>query len=351
MNQARRNSLRGLLCACGLVALGTAGIWAGGAAAQSADDEPTPLKLKLKRSIDASDVKGGVAIKAQVEPTKYRRASRKEIARPHSGAGQNSNSQGGNGGVAFYPGDLTYQGGPVVESAVSHNIYVNCDASCFGNPGVFLTRLGTSQFLHLADQFVGTGGGHRYTMGQGGTISYSVTPGTALGPDDILTLVHVAASYFGSGYGHIYHIYFAPGIDVCADPGLTVCYSPDNFATWYFCAFHSSVDFTDIGHALYTVEPFQNVDGCAVGQPSPNGSLVDSQASVLSHEFFELITDPDGDAWWNLYDLDLAGYEIGDECQNLTFVYPNVSISGHSYEVQPEYSNSAHGCTYRPSSD
>ena len=82
-------------------------------------------------------------------------------------------------------------------------------------------------------------------------------------------------------------------------------YSPDNPATFAFCAFHASVNFSDVGHVLFTVEPFQNVPGCAVGKPSPNGVLVDSTASVLSHQLIETITDPDGDAWWITNDLDL----------------------------------------------
>jgi len=30
----------------------------------------------------------------------------------------------------------------------------------------------------------------------------------------------------------------------------------------FFCGYHSSADFKDIGHVLYTVEPYQNVSGC-----------------------------------------------------------------------------------------
>ena len=45
---------------------------------------------------------------------------------------------------------------------------------------------------------------------------------------------------------------------------------------------------------IYSVEPYQNVRGCHVGAPSPNGLVIDSTMSVLSHEFSESITDPDG---------------------------------------------------------
>src|SRR5262244_2133765 len=45
-----------------------------------------------------------------------------------------------------YPDDLTYFGGPVVKSLASHNLFVNCTNSCWGNPNFFLTDLGKSNF-------------------------------------------------------------------------------------------------------------------------------------------------------------------------------------------------------------
>jgi hypothetical protein len=249
--------------------------------------------------------------------------------------------------VSFYPADVSYQGGVVLQATESHAVYVNCTSNCFGHPTKFLRNLEKSDFIHITDQYVGTNANNRYTVGQSGLISYPVSG--PLGPSDIINLVYASASAFGSGYGEVHHIFFAPGIDVCEDTGLTICYSPDNLATWYFCAFHGSIDFTDIGHVLFSVEPYQNVNGCAVGQPSPNGAEVDSQASVLSHEMIETITDPDGTAWWNTVSLDLFGDEIADECQNLTFVYQTPWINGTQYEIQPLYSNAVHACTYQPS--
>jgi len=48
-------------------------------------------------------------------------------------------------------------------------------------------------------------------------------------------------------------------------------------------------DFNDIGHTLYSVEPYQGINGCRV----PSGCLADSSNSKLSHEYFEIIFDPD----------------------------------------------------------
>ncbi len=320
---------------------------AGAVGARAAQDpeEGTPLTLKVGRQIQATDF-NTETLTMHVMPANTANGKKaRELQKKTVPAGKNSQGWGGNG-VSYYPGDLSYQGGNVVESAVSHAVYVNCNASCFGYPTKFLRNLQKSQLIHVTDQYVGNDGHNRYGVGQSGIIEYTVSG--PLGPNDIITLVHASAEAFGSGYGHIHHIFFAPGIDVCEDAALSVCYSPDNLATWYFCAFHGSIDYTDVGHVLFTVEPYQNVNGCAVGQPSPNGPVVDSQASVLSHETIETITDPDGTAWWNTVSLDLYGYEISDECQNSTFVYQTPSINGTLYEIQPQYSNAVHACTYRP---
>jgi hypothetical protein len=122
-----------------------------------------------------------------------------------------------------------------------------------------------------------------------------------------------------------------------------LCYSPDNPANFPFCAYHGSVDFTDIGHVLYTIEPFQDVPGCAVAQPSPNGSLIDSTGSTLSHELMETIADPDGTAWISQsFSLAAFGQEIGDLCINPFGNEPTTVLDGTPYEIQLEYSNKFH---------
>jgi len=261
----------------------------------------------------------------------------------------------------FYPADLNDPSqGPTVTTAQSHNIYVNCPAvNCWGTPGpaTFLSNLGQSTFIHVADQYTGSTANGRYVPGGAATATFQVGRrggGGPLGDNDILTIVHAAALLLGTGYQHIHHIFLPQGQDVCSG-GFTQCYSPDNPNTFFFCAYHSSVTFSDIGHVLYTVEPYQDVPGCQTAPGSPNGSLIDSTASVLSHESFETITDPDGNAWWNHSSLPLYGAEIGDECQSIVFIGNNaygnngvVSLNGTNYAVQAEYSNAHHGCSYVP---
>ena len=261
----------------------------------------------------------------------------------------------------FYPADLSNPGnGPTIQTAQSHPVYVNCatpgphadPGSCWGDPATFLANLGASNFIHVVDQYVGSTANNRYTVGTAGVIQgYPVL--APLGDNDILNIVHAAASALGHGYHNLIHVFLPKGVDVCFT-GTNECYSPDNPSTFVFCAYHGVVDFNDAaGHVIFSVEPYQNVTAsngasCQVNQPSPNGPVVDSTADTLSHELFEMITDPDIDGWLNNLSLDLFGAEIGDECDDFDFSYVPVQLNGKKYEVAPEYSNKYHGCAFVP---
>ncbi|MGC1451379.1 MAG: hypothetical protein WA830_15220 [Candidatus Sulfotelmatobacter sp.] len=273
-------------------------------------------------------------------------------------------SSAASNGSTRYPGDLQYNGGSTVTTAMHHAIFVNPTSSClpnscWGDPIGFLRDLSSSNFIHVTDQYTGVQTSHRYPVGTNYIISYPVTTGTPLTDYDMEVIAYSAAAFSNQdGYGHIYHIFLVPGQDECFTSGFSVCYSPDNPTTFYYCAYHSSFDVSGFGHVLYTVEPFQDVGGCDSRPGTPNGQLTDSTNNILSHETFETITDPDGTAWWNVLDNGLYGQEIGDECSFITFtptgVYfdPSlVSLNGKSYAAQPEYSNRGHGCKTKASTD
>ncbi len=246
----------------------------------------------------------------------------------------------------FYPADVSNPNNhKVVVSAQSNNLYVNSPPSEWGNPATFLQNFGMSTFIHVLDQYVGSTSSGRYTVGLGASLSYPAA--TALADNDILQIVHAGAATFGSGYSHIYHVFLPKGTDVCFT-GTTQCYSPDNPSTFAFCAYHSSVTFSDIGHVLFTVQPYQDVKGCRVVQPSPNGPLIDSTANSLSHELSETISDPNLNAWYVRNELILFGEEIGDTCATPNFGYATVTLNGTAYEIQPEYSNTYHACAFAP---
>jgi len=280
--------------------------------------------------------------------------------------GHGSGGTPAGGAILQYAGDFSSGGGKVVTSAVFHAVYLqkqpvdSCTiATCWGDPEGFLRDLGNSDFIHVVDQYIGLTSANRYSVGFHAFVNY--TPPVGPFTDALAAIVHAVAAKTGAtGYGHIYHIFLPPGQDECYDLAANYCYSPDNPAAFAYCAYHNSVDFPDIGHVIYTIQPYQNVPGCQVQPGTPNGELVDSANDTLNHETFETITDPDFDAWrngWsNPYSLDLSGYEIADECQfylNLDGQgYGNVPtflIGAHRYSVQLVYSNEQHACSSAPS--
>lgn len=226
------------------------------------------------------------------------------------------------------PNDLSYYGGPIVSSAQSIDIYVNCGNSCWGgtSPAVFLRNYGASSMIHIVDQYTNNTASNRYTFGAGVTENYDTS--YTLQDQDIYNIVHAAAVQYGTGYGRVYHVFLQQGVSQCSQ-SAGGCYAQQ------YCAYHGNVDYTDIGHTLYSVEPYQGISGCQ------SGSLVDATASTLSHELTEAITDPDvpqNVAWYN----NSLG-EIGDICASYRgYVY----LNGTQYYIQPEYSNSAHACTF-----
>jgi hypothetical protein len=278
-------------------------------------------------------------------------------------------------GPGFYPADLSLftTNGQVVTSAHIHNIYLNCTGACWGNPSAFENRLFSSRFMDVVDQYVGSDEEGRYRLGSSVMIAnYPITQTLVTNPvvnfTDLDAILHAAGSSLGTGYNQIYNIFFPKGVDVCEGyaPPYQFCFSPDNFATWTFCAFHGADVFSDIGTVLVTVEPYPDAFalnnglpfyGCDVGQPAPqttntvptpNGVLVDTVSSLLDHEIFETITDPDGLEWTTELYAGSILIEIGDLCQLPAFIYTPFYVSGHLYEIQPEYSNKYHACVTVP---
>jgi hypothetical protein len=260
-------------------------------------------------------------------------------------------------GASFSPGpttnspfDLTFGGGPVLTDATSYNVYVNCQstpANCWGSgtltPGTFLKDLNLGGFIRLANEYTKSDAlGHFPVKEMKTTATFAKNTNgvpTATRPNIFAILADAVHTTGVSGLRAIYHVFLPQGTDMCQSS--TVCYSPDNRATWVFCAFHGAVNFAQASgpplHVLFSVEPYQALSGCQFFGQTPHG-VIDATASTLSHELIETMTDPDLNAWSNA----LFGFEIADICYAFA---TNQLLNGHNYFLQSEYSNRQHNCT------
>jgi hypothetical protein len=235
--------------------------------------------------------------------------------------------------------DLSFYGGPVQSGSNEYNILVNCnDESCWGGlVATFQNDLFGSNMMSLLGQYNASG-----TYAASGDYPASYDTSSTLQDQDIYNILYnvITANNLPTGYGSEFHVFLASGVSQCSQ-AAGGCYAQQ------YCAYHGSNDWSDIGHVLYSVEPYQAISGCEVSNTSsPNGVLADSTASTLSHETFETITDPDvavnNVAWYNQ-----TGGEIGDLCAPAAGVPTgNVQLSADTWEIQMEYDNNIHDCSY-----
>lgn len=259
------------------------------------------------------------------------------------------------------PDDLVNHGGycsPIyfvcsefgVTSATIVDIFVNCNGdTCWGdgkagNVFAFQDDLSASKFIHITDQYVGDTANGRYPVdGTWGWYTGVTGPVPSGFTNQVLTDANIQAlvdgmalNYFGYGYNFIYHVFLPNKMDVCFDTTYSFCYSPDKTAVFTFCGYHGSFD-GSAGHALYTVEPYDYVPDCYLSGMSAS----DAQFSILAHETFETITDPDPDNQW--FEPSGSSYgEIGDYCAWHIFDIP--LVTGYRYNGQLMYDNHKHAC-------
>jgi serine protease len=144
-----------------------------------------------------------------------------------------------------------------------------------------------------------------------------------------------AAQHFGYNINATYFIMTEPGHQATA------------YGTVY-CAYHSETSHTT-GHGVrYAFMPYVPEQGAGCGQNSVNktnnafgAGYFDGYGIVFGHEWAEAITDPDNfngtQDGWN----DVQTSENGDKCAWTGL--QNITLGGHSFAVQPLWSNEANG--------
>ncbi len=162
-------------------------------------------------------------------------------------------------GVVF-PLDMTKGTGTVLKATTQNDIFVNTTSAAVGTPTIFQANLNlNTTFLSVLNQYDGVTSTGKFPVGT----SFSATVPTfsnMISQGDLFNVIHAAAKTGGAGYGHEYNVFLKSGLDTCIDFGP--CYSPDNPPTWVFCAYHGSLTYSDIGHVIYSIMPYQDVPGC-----------------------------------------------------------------------------------------
>ncbi len=217
-----------------------------------------------------------------------------------------------------------------------------------------------SSMIHITDQYVSTTANNRYPFAGNVVVNYPAVGN--LGDNDLLLILHAVAKAIGpGGYHHIYHIFLPQGLNYCGTGTITPAGSCDaGGPNPSFCAFHTSVVFSDVKETIFSLEPYLplalcNVDAATANpsQGTPNGPQKDNY-SALSHEQTEIITDPDpGTGWVNPVPFypaeigDLCAYDVGPFVNGFS-VPQNSNLNGKNYRIQFEYTNNQHGCNNSP---
>ena len=248
------------------------------------------------------------------------------------------------------PIPLQYNGGPV-EASGSKNYLIFWEptgSTVASNYNATLTQffgdVGGSSLYGIASQYYQTTGSTQQNIANSSSVGGTWTDTTAyssgtLQDSDIQAEVNKAISANGwpTGVGNEYFVFLAQGENECMSGSCS-------FST--YCAYHGDYTLSG-GTVLYSAMPYAGTDlaGCGIqsGSGTPNGAATDAEISVASHELMETVTDPLLSAWF-----DASGSEIGDKC---AYTYgstaangSDLTINGHPYIVQEEFSNSALGC-------
>jgi len=223
----------------------------------------------------------------------------------------------------------------------------------------FYTDLSGSSYFNILSQYPSTCGIAATNQTCLGTITATALPidtaaynqfnagalGTSSKPlqdSDVQSEVQkmITANGITPGQNTEFIVFTAAGIQEC-NSSFGSC--TDSGSTQY-CAYHG----VTTSGAIYAFMPQVNSlgSGCQSGvSRSPNNEIfADQEIVILSHEFFESVSDPGGNAWFS----NATGSEIGDNCNQQTGSVgsngSNVTLNSDPYVVEQIWSNNDGGC-------
>jgi hypothetical protein len=279
--------------------------------------------------------------------------------------------------TSFFPAGahLTYFGGPVISNiqviAVFWGPNVSSSITANGAIDQFYTDITNSRYFDLLSEYttfgiVGSNGTSTssQTIGRGSFAGkFTITPATC--PESTLptsactvTDAQIQTELTNQiNAGHLpapqndahgipntyYAIYFPPSVTIQLDATTKSCVNGG------FCAYHSNTG----SNLPYGVMPDFSTGGCSVG--CGGGTTLQIATGVSSHEMGEAVTDAQvGSA--TIFGPPLAWYdhvpppgtdpgEIADICDPAS---ASVSAGGHTYTVEPLFSNLQNDCVTTP---
>lgn len=261
---------------------------------------------------------------------------------------QNKNSEAKDAAGAH----LVYNGGPVMANVHVVDVLwgAGVNSQVAGSMPLFFKDLITSQWIDGLTEYNTRGQStptSNQVIGRGTFVGqFQITPfntNTTVTDEEIqaeiaaqITAGNLPVPIYGiQGYANsLYVIEFPPGITITAQ-GATSCVQ--------FCAYHNCFNYNG-KLVTYAVQPdFGPTSGCG-GAACGNGTELQNQQSVHSHEIAEAITDPTVGFNNLLGWYDQANGEIGDICDNLAQAEAAVTLNGHHYIVQKIWSNQQNAC-------
>jgi hypothetical protein len=252
---------------------------------------------------------------------------------------------------------VRYQGGSVMHTMTAYIVFWLPSGYTYSSVGSshfegliqrYFRDVGGSSYFNLLTQYWDTTNG--FILNQvslGDTFvdrhpyPHAATRGDPLQPGDLQHEAEgVAASRQWTTDGtHAVFVYTAYNAQICDGNSGGLCTYP-NGSQEVFCGYHS----LGSQHLIFAViATTQSCSGASYDSPygSPNGDrLADEAIVTTSHEQFESASDADTRGWWA---GNASTGEIGDMCVQS---YRQVTLRGHPYWVQAEWSDRANGCAY-----
>lgn len=253
--------------------------------------------------------------------------------------------------------DITYHNGPVMHTYTVYLIFWLPKGYVYDSLGTanferivsnYFKDLGGSAYYNIATQYWDYNGAIQNNVALGGIWNdtqpypHAATRSDPLLDDDIQSEVDqaAAANNWTIDMDHAFFVFTGYGAEICYSSAKTSC-SFGSVKTG-FCGYH---DYTGSSQAIYAeiVDNFTCAGSLSLAPYfGPNGDrLADDAVDVVAHEQFESATDPMITAW---YDDRAHDGEVADKCE---FRFGTVHLNhGHSYYIQPEWSNLTNGCAY-----